>query len=172
MAKSVNKFACAAGACVYTIVAATSASYADAGDRNEHKTAVVSNPYGKPGNPSAVRKFVFLNATDMKFSKKTLKFRRGQTVKFILRNKGEQDHEMTLGDAATQAAHRREMAKAVEKGKDLGHHGHENPNAIFVKPGASKTLIWEFSKAGVFEFACNIPGHAEAGMKGTIIVTQ
>ena len=54
----------------------------------------------------------------------------------------------------------------------MDHHAHGHPNAIFVKPGASKTLIWTFTKSGVYEFACNIPGHYEAGMKGTIVVTQ
>jgi uncharacterized cupredoxin-like copper-binding protein len=31
-------------------------------------------------------------------------------------------------------------------------------------------MIWRFTKAGTFEFACLIPGHREAGMIGTIIV--
>jgi hypothetical protein len=37
-------------------------------------------------------------------------------------------------------------------------------------PGETKELVWQFTKPGSFEFACNIPGHAEAGMAGTITV--
>lgn len=172
MAIPFNKYALAIGACLCTTLAAASVSHASPGHKNGKDDAHAAKPYGKPGDPSRVRKFVFINATDnMKFSKKTVKVRRGQTVKFILRNKGDQDHEMTIGDATTQAAHRREMAEAQKDGK-LGHHAHGHSNAIYVKPGASKTLIWTFTKAGVFEFACNIPGHSEAGMKGKIVVTQ
>lgn len=166
-----NKLALTIGAGLVTILAVPSVSNADAGHRQHQTKTEMSKPYGEPGDPTRVRKFVFLNAKGMNFSKKTIKVQRGQTVKFILRNKGEQDHEMTIGDAATQAAHRREMAEAQKKGQ-LGKHAHGHPNAIYVKPGASKTLIWTFTKAGVFEFACNIPGHAEAGMKGKIIVAQ
>ena len=32
------------------------------------------------------------------------------------------------------------------------------------------TLIWKFTQAGTVEFACLMPGHYEAGMKGSIRV--
>jgi len=31
-------------------------------------------------------------------------------------------------------------------------------------------MLWRFSQAGTFEFACLIPGHREAGMHGTVTV--
>ena len=31
-------------------------------------------------------------------------------------------------------------------------------------------IVWKFTKAGEFEYACLIPGHREAGMIGTIVV--
>jgi uncharacterized cupredoxin-like copper-binding protein len=30
--------------------------------------------------------------------------------------------------------------------------------------------IWQFTKAGEFDFACPVPGHLEAGMVGKISV--
>jgi uncharacterized cupredoxin-like copper-binding protein len=30
--------------------------------------------------------------------------------------------------------------------------------------------VWTFNRAGEFHFACLIPGHYDAGMKGLIIV--
>jgi uncharacterized cupredoxin-like copper-binding protein len=48
-------------------------------------------------------------------------------------------------------------------------HGDE-ANAIMLKPGQRKELIWKFSTPGKLEFDCNIPGHAESGMTGTIDV--
>lgn len=49
--------------------------------------------------------------------------------------------------------------------------GHADGNAVLVKPGETKELIWTFSDAQNLEFACNLPGHYQAGMKGEIKVT-
>jgi len=32
-------------------------------------------------------------------------------------------------------------------------------------------MAWNFTRAGTFMYGCLIPGHWEAGMKGTIVVT-
>ena len=37
-------------------------------------------------------------------------------------------------------------------------------------PGKTGELIWQFAKAGTFDFACLQPGHFEAGMMGTVSV--
>jgi uncharacterized cupredoxin-like copper-binding protein len=47
---------------------------------------------------------------------------------------------------------------------------HDDPNAKRLAVGERGELIWKFTKAGEFEFACLIPGHYEAGMHGKIIV--
>jgi uncharacterized cupredoxin-like copper-binding protein len=38
--------------------------------------------------------------------------------------------------------------------------------------GRSGEVIWTFSNAGTFEFACLIPGHYESGMHGPIVVSE
>jgi len=139
-------------------------------------TATLAGPghkkfaFGMPGKAQQVTRTVRLQASDVKFDLKKLDFRVGETVKFIIVNKGEGDHELTIGDAATQLAHRKEMEKVMEKG-GMSHHGHGHPNATYLKPGKTRTLIWKFTKSGSFEFGCNIPGHYEAGMKGKIVVS-
>jgi len=47
---------------------------------------------------------------------------------------------------------------------------HDDPNAKSVDPGKTAEIVWRFTKAGTFEFACLIPGHREAGMHGTVTV--
>lgn len=37
-------------------------------------------------------------------------------------------------------------------------------------PGKSQSVRFTPTKKGTFEFKCTVPGHAEAGMKGTITV--
>ena len=46
----------------------------------------------------------------------------------------------------------------------------EEPNGRHVEPRQSAELVWRFTKAGTFEFACPIPGHYETGMEGVVVV--
>ena len=47
---------------------------------------------------------------------------------------------------------------------------HDEPSMTHVKPGATGDIVWQFTKAGEFQFACLIPGHFEAGMVGKLTV--
>jgi uncharacterized cupredoxin-like copper-binding protein len=91
-----------------------------------------------------------------------------ETIRFVVTNKSKLDHDFTIGDPATQTAHRSEMAEAIRKGEGMAHG--EDPNAMLVKAGQKRELIWKFTRAGKLEFDCNVPGHYEAGMRGTIAV--
>jgi uncharacterized cupredoxin-like copper-binding protein len=55
----------------------------------------------------------------------------------------------------------------MEKSPDMAHG---EPNGRHVEPRQTAEILWRFTKAGTFEFACLIPGHYEAGMKGAIVV--
>ena len=108
----------------------------------------------------------------------------------MLVNKGQLLHEFNLGDAAMHAKHQKEMLKmqasgmltATGMGKmdhaamghgDMGEMGgmkHDDPNSVLVEPGKTAELTWTFNKATGLEFACNIPGHYQAGMVGKLTV--
>jgi uncharacterized cupredoxin-like copper-binding protein len=47
---------------------------------------------------------------------------------------------------------------------------HDDPNGKSLASNKAAGIVWRFTKAGEFEFACLIPGHREAGMHGTIVV--
>lgn len=47
--------------------------------------------------------------------------------------------------------------------------GHDDPNAVMVPPGETRELIWHFERAENVRFACNVPGHYEAGMHGSFV---
>ncbi|MNL78605.1 hypothetical protein D3C87_2050360 [compost metagenome] len=47
---------------------------------------------------------------------------------------------------------------------------HDDPNSVLVEPGKTAELTWIFTKATRLEFACNIPGHYQAGMVGQLTV--
>lgn len=44
------------------------------------------------------------------------------------------------------------------------------PCMAHVEPHQRGEIVWTFNRAGEFEFACLIPGHFEAGMRGSITV--
>lgn len=130
--------------------------------------------YGQPGDSKKVSRTVRIEASEIKYNVAQLTFKAGETVNFVLVNKGEQDHELTIGDAAMQLEHRKMMQDmAAMPNMDMSKmpgHKHAAKSMITVKPGETKELVWQFTKPGSFEFACNFPGHAEVGMAGTIAV--
>ena len=132
---------------------------------SRHATAFA---FGVPGNAAAVDRTVRIMARDVSFDVPSVTVRAGETVRFIVTNEGAADHDFTLGDAATQAAHRKEMFEMA--GMDMSQAHHDDANAVFLKSGEAKELVWRFGRAGRIEFACNVPGHYEAGMKGVVAI--
>lgn len=121
--------------------------------------------FGEPGNPKKVTRTVTITATEIAFDIKKLTVKKGETVRFVLVNKGEQPHELTIAGEAEQIAHRKMMQQMAGMSMD-----HSDANNVSAEPGETKELVWTFTKAGTIEFACNYPGHAEVGMVGEIEV--
>jgi uncharacterized cupredoxin-like copper-binding protein len=138
-----------------------------------HGASGQATAFGMPGSAAKITRTIKVEATDMKYSFTSLTVKAGETIRFVVTNKGEVEHDFTIGDAAAQKAHREEMAKMMDGTMDHGPGGmhHDDANAAFVKPGETKEFIWSFTRAGTFEFACNVPGHYEAGMKGPLVVS-
>jgi uncharacterized cupredoxin-like copper-binding protein len=124
--------------------------------------------FGEPGKPARVDRAVTVTMRDTDFDPASLQVTVGETIRFIVTNKSEIDHDFTLGDAKTQVAHRKEMAEAMEHGGEMDHS--DDPNAVFLNAGETKELLWKFTRLGRFQFDCNVPGHYEAGMTGVIVV--
>jgi uncharacterized cupredoxin-like copper-binding protein len=102
---------------------------------------------------------------DMRFSPAVLQVRAGETIRLALTNHGKIDHELVIGTPAELKDH----AKAMQAGQS---HDHGGGAALRLAPGATGELVVTFKDAGPLEFACLIPGHFEAGMRGDITVAQ
>ena len=122
---------------------------------------------GVPGNPKKPARTVTVVMTDsdgtMKFSPEKFDVKKGEQVRFVIQNKGALKHEFTLASIKDNDKH----AEVMKKFPDMEH---DDPNAKSVDPGKTAEIVWRFTKAGAFEFACLIPGHREAGMHGTVTV--
>ena len=150
-------------AAIVTAATLTSSLFGVAyGHGDEHDTA-----YGKPGDPKKPARVVQVVMRDvdgkMLFVPDKLRVKKGEQIRFMLRNSGVQDHEFVVGILEENLKHMKEM----EKNPDMEH---DEPNAKRLKPKATGEIVWQFTKAGTFDFSCLIPGHRQAGMFGTIVV--
>ena len=119
---------------------------------------------GKPGDAKKVSRTVAIAMSDsMRFSPASVSAKRGETIRFVLKNEGKLKHEMVLGTIAELKEHAALMVKFPQM-------EHADPNQASVEPGKTGELIWQFTKAGTFDFACLQAGHYEAGMKGQVVV--
>ena len=119
---------------------------------------------GQPGVAAKVTRTIEVNMNDaMRFTPSDIAVKKGETVKFIVKNAGKIKHEMVLGSNQELKEHAAMMQKFPEM-------EHADANQISVDPGKTGQIIWKFSKAGTFDFACLQPGHFEAGMKGQVKV--
>jgi len=125
---------------------------------------VEERAFGREGDPRRVTRTVKLDMTDaFRFTPADVTVKRGETVKFIVTNSGKVLHEMVLGTTEELKVH----AELMKKFPDMEH---ADANMAHVKPGAKGEIVWQFTRAGEYQFACLIPGHYEAGMVGRGVV--
>lgn len=102
----------------------------------------------------------------MRFTPSQLEVQAGETIRFVVHNAGRTAHEMVLGSDEEIRAH----AKAMQQGAAHDAHSHGTGAAIEVEAGQTGELVVRFERAGRWQIACLIPGHYEAGMRGTLEV--
>ncbi|MCG8314383.1 MAG: cupredoxin family protein [Pseudomonadales bacterium] len=128
---------------------------ADHGSHAHTESAV-----GKPANSLKPSKTIQVETMDtMRFTfSEELNIKNGDVIEFVVTNNGKIPHEFSIGNEKEQNSHRDMMRK-------MPNMVHEDGNTVTVKPGEKKTLTWQFTGNDEVVFACNIPGHFEAGMK-------
>ena len=123
---------------------------------------------GKPGDSAKVARTINISMLEkgdgsMSFNPAAIVVKKGETVRLRFTNKGENDHEFVMDTHAEVMEHK----AAMEKFPDMEH---ADPNQIRIGPKGKGEIVWTFTTAGDFDFACLIPGHHDLGMKGTIKV--
>lgn len=122
--------------------------------------------FGRPGDPATADRTIEVVQLDtFRFQPAAIGVEMGETVTFVVTNEGQSPHEFVIGDEMFQQEHESEM-------KDMaGALMPDEPNAITVTPGGTKSLTWTFTKSGSMQFGCHVSGHFAAGMVGTISVS-
>ncbi|MGE8370621.1 MAG: cupredoxin domain-containing protein [Pseudomonas putida] len=142
--------------------------------------------FGEPAPANKATRTVNVVLKDIAFEPKNLQVKAGETVRFVLVNEGKLPHEFNLGDKAMHAEHQKEMVamqgkmfteamnhEGMDHGQMMDHgggHGHGGGNTALVMPGQRAELTWTFRKSAPIEFACNVPGHYQAGMVGALTI--
>jgi uncharacterized cupredoxin-like copper-binding protein len=118
---------------------------------------------GEPGNPKKPAREVVVEMSEMDYSPAVIEVKRGEQIRFVIKNRGTEDHEFLLATTAENLKH----GEAMKKNPDMEH---DEPNGLRLAPKKSGVILWKFSKAGIFEYSCLIPDHREYGMIGKVIV--
>jgi uncharacterized cupredoxin-like copper-binding protein len=128
------------------------------------KARAVERPFGREGDPKKVKRVIRIDMSDtMRYFPAELRVKRGDTVRFVLNNKGELPHVMVIGSME-------ELQKRAALAKKNGDLSEAAADGVLVAPGTSAPLVWQFTRAGEFYYGCLAPGHFDAGMIGTIVV--
>ena len=135
---------------------------------------------GMQGNKESVDRTIKVSMYDNYYQPNKFKIKKGETIKFIVQNKGELVHEFNIATKKMHLKHQPEMLMMVENeiiladkidkkkmmeiSKKNPSMAHKHSNSVLLSPGESAELIWKFSNTVVLEAACNVPGHYEVGM--------
>lgn len=152
-------------------IAATPVGVMAHGDTHGGKSAAANaaahseeTPFGRAGDPKKVTRTINVEMSDqMRFVPAEITVKRGETVKFVIKNSGKVLHEMVLGTMPHLQAHHEQMKK-------FPGMEHDEPHQAHVDSGKKGEIVWQFTKAGEFNYGCLIPGHFEAGMIGKVTV--
>ena len=121
---------------------------------------------GKPGVATKAARTITIEMNDkMRFTPASIQARQGETIRFVVKNMGQLKHELSLG---TQ----KELREHLELMRKFPDMEHDEPNSVSLAPGQQGEIVWQFTKSGTVHFACLIPGHYEAGMKGAVQVGE
>ena len=155
------------------LLASTAVVFADVGHSG-------SDEFGKAGTLEMVNRVIEISMDVMDFGPEKIQVSEGETIRFVVTNVGRVIHEFNLGTRDTWKGHDKEMRMMFKKGminkRRINHEKmeaagmmHDDPNSVLLEPGKTGEVIWTFSEATEVGFACNVPGHRNAGMVGKVV---
>ena len=135
---------------------------------------------GVKGNKANVDRTITVLMYDNYYKPKQIKVKKNETIKFLVKNKGELVHEFNIATKEMHLKHQPEMMmmveneillvdkvdkkKMMEMSKKNPVMAHSHSNSVLLSPGEKAELIWKFSNSVDIEAACNVPGHYDVGM--------
>jgi uncharacterized cupredoxin-like copper-binding protein len=97
-----------------------------------------------PAGAAGAQPVTMTVGNSMQFAPSSVAIRAGQPVELTLRNGGAIPHDFTLAESASR------------------------PVKVEAQAGKTARGTFTIDTPGTYAFVCSLPGHAEAGMRGTI----
>ncbi|MBI3761672.1 MAG: cupredoxin domain-containing protein [Chloroflexi bacterium] len=109
---------------------------------------------------------IALKAEALKYNPATVEVTAGQPVTLMFQNADSVEHDFSIMEIPVQ------MAATAEPmaGHDMGAMTANPQLHMAAAMGQTATMQFTPTKPGTYEYFCTVPGHKEAGMKGTLIV--
>lgn len=139
---------------------------------------------GAPGVAEEVSRTITITMYDNYFEPEELVIAAGETIRFVVINEGQLVHEFNVASEEMHLRHQDEMMMMMDHGVLGADHinedmmsmtmengetmHHDHANSVLLEPGDTAEVIWTFNGNAELEFACNVPGHYDAGMMGEI----
>ena len=109
---------------------------------------------------------VTITATELKFTPNTVTLTVGQPVQLTIVNQGAMDHDLKSALPIAEFTYQRAANDADEQQQNVK----DGVLDVDFKAGDQAQVTFTPTTAGTYAFACDVPGHADAGMKGTFVV--
>ena len=135
---------------------------------------------GEPGYLNEVDRTIEIKMFDNYYEPNQIDIKKGETVKFVVKNMGELVHEFNIATKEMHIKHQPEMLKMVameillgdkidmkkmkEAAKSDHSMAHSHSNSVLLEPNEKGDIVWKFENAMNIEIACNVPGHYQIGM--------
>ena len=135
---------------------------------------------GIKGKASDVSKTIKVDMYDNYYKPKIINVKKGETVRFVVENKGVLVLEFNIATMMMHKKHGPEMLDMMKMGILLPNKinkekmkqmakinpkmAHSHSNSVLLEPKQKAELIWKFTSNAELFGGCNVPGHLEAGM--------
>ena len=119
------------------------------------------------GSPATGANQITLEASNLQYQPATIEVTAGQPVKLTMRNNDSVEHDFSIMEIPMAA-----MGATAEPmaGHEMGGMTADPQLHMVAAMGATNTMEFTPTKPGTHEFFCAVPGHKDAGMKGTLVV--
>jgi uncharacterized cupredoxin-like copper-binding protein len=120
------------------------------------------------GTESSPRRVDLTMTDQMTFEPATIQVRRGETIRFVVRNVSNEAHEAYIGTEEEQRIHATDHSGFGNDQANTPHMGY----GVHVPPLGNGEFIVTFDEDLEYVIGCHYPGHYEAGMRAVIEVSE
>lgn len=121
--------------------------------------------------PPVQKTEIILTASEFAFEPSSITVKAGQPVTLTIKNKGTVEHDFVIEKISVK-----DIAVPTDDGMnmDMGHDmtGMNYDVHVATMSGKNNSVTFTPLSAGTYQFFCTVKGHKEAGMTGTLVVTQ